>query len=257
MAILTERAAAERRAVITEIERMAIPDILALLDARFLTERATRRAQIAAELAALDSDNARDADEIATIRQTASERATQEAAGQRATAAIAQRHTQINALQAEAALLAAGQVTVDRAGINLTYDLGSYINPKDPDDAAYTTAARDARLQTNPFIVALADGRLNRAELIAQVCATAQVKVPAAYALYAQADAVPPATLPLTRWHTATNRAVARLSPRFGRWLASPVIMLGLCVVCVLSVCGVLFLAFAVPSAPLPTHPPP
>ena len=249
--LVADRPTTARRAVITDIARMEIADITALLDARLLAERANRRVQIAAELGALDAAHARDADEIADINQTASDRTTQEAASQRATDAMRARRQRMDTLQAEDRELAEGRVTFDLAGIHLLYDLAHYINATDPNDTDYTADARDARLSTNPFVVALADGRLNRADLIRSVCQAAGVRIPAQYAAYGTDSATPTSGAPLQGLHQATNRAAAKVHPLLGRWLASARMMFAVCAVCLLSVAGLVWLTLT-PAAPAP-----
>ena len=249
--LVADRPTTARRAVITDIARMEIADITALLDARLLAERANRRVQIAAELVALDAAHARDADEIADINQTASDRPTQEAASQRATDAMRARRQRMDTLQAEDRELAAGRITFDLAGIHLLYDLAHYINATDPNDTEYTADARDARLSTNPFVVALADGRVNRADLIRSVCQAAGVRIPAQYAAYGTASATPTSGATLPRLHQATNRAASNIHPLLGRWLASAPVMFTICAVCLLSVAGLVWLTLT-PAAPAP-----
>ena len=252
--LVADRPTTARRAVITDIARMEIADITALLDARLLAERANRRVQIAAELVALDAAHARDADEIADINQTASDRPTQEAASQRATDAMRARRQRMDTLQAEDRELAEGRVTFDLAGIHLLYDLAHYINATDPNDTEYTADARDARLSTNPFVVALADGRVNRADLIRSVCQAAGVRIPAQYAAYGTASATPSHSAPLPRLHHATNRAASNLHPLLGRWLASAPVMFTICAICLVIVAGLVWFALA-PAAPAPHNP--
>ena len=249
--LVADRPTTARRAVITDIARMEIADITALLDARLLAERANRRVQIAAELGALDAAHARDADEIADINQTASDRPTQEAASQRATDAMRARRQRMDTLQAEDRELAAGRITFDLAGIHLLYDLAHYINATDPNDTEYTADARDARLSTNPFVVALADGRVNRADLIRSVCQAAGVRIPAQYAAYGTASATPTSGATLPRLHQATNRAASNIHPLLGRWLASAPVMFTICAICLVIVAGLVWFALA-PAAPTP-----